>query len=295
MKDYIYVDTDLATSYFAQINQGAITKTLFNNENSELKTTNGGEQVKKHTKAGLTSGVTVSHDNEKTEIDTFSKAILKNNTETVENVLHDYLIDILIGSISSKSLEDEIIDGDFIIHKGKIKIYDFEISKETVTTTFMKNIFSLADGSKADLEELNRLEKKARRTKISATEDQKIDQIKKRLGLDGIELAEGAFNMLDKLFPDTILIKIDNTISLCDKSKFRLLRNHLSPLNSSTREVTVFGRVLSKVSENDTVIPTTSLEILSKASTLFPELVTSNFEIKKDGDYNVRPIAIYFE
>ena len=159
----------------------------------------------------------------------------------------------------------------------------------------MKNIFSLADGSKEDLEELNRLEKKSRRTKISATEDQKIDQIKKGLGLDGIELAEGAFNMLDKLFPDTILIKIDNTISLCDKSKFRLLRNHLSPLNSSTREVTVFGRVLSKVSENDTVIPTTSLEILSKASMLFPELVTSNFEIKKDGDYNVRPIAIYFE
>lgn len=294
MKDYIYVDTDLATSYFAQMNQGAITKTLFNNENSELHTTNGGEQSKKHTKAGVTTGVTIAHDHEKTEIDTFSKAILKNNTETVENVLHDYLIDILLNSISSKSI-DEAADGDFIVHKGKVKIYDFETSKETVTTEFMKTIHSLSDNSKEELDELNRLESKSRRVKISVSEEQKIAKIKSDLGLSGIELAEGSFKMLDKLFPDTILIKVGNTVSLCDKTKFRLLRNHLSPLNSSTREITVFGRILSKVSQDDTEIPTNSLEILSKASTFFPEVVTSNFEIKKDGDYNVRPIAIYFE
>jgi hypothetical protein len=294
MKDYIYVDTDLATSYFAQMNQGAITKTLFNNENSELHTTNGGEQSKKNTKAGVTSGVTIAHDHEKTEIDTFSNAILKNNTETVENVLHDYLIDILLNSISSKSI-DEAEDGDFIIHKGKVKIYDFETSKETVTSDFMRAIHALSDNSKDELNELNRLENKSRKTKISVNEEQKIAKIKGDLGISGIELAEGSFKVLDRLFPETILIKVGNTVSLCDKTKFRLPRNHLSPLNSSTREITVFGRTLSKVSQADTEIPTSSLEILSKASILFPEIITSNFEIKKDGDYNIRPIAIYFE
>lgn len=44
MKDYIYVDTDLATSYFAQINRGMISKLLSNETTSDTGTNNGGTE-----------------------------------------------------------------------------------------------------------------------------------------------------------------------------------------------------------------------------------------------------------
>lgn len=294
MKDYIYVDTDLATSYFAQINQGAITTFLSKTEKVDESTQNGGKENTAKGKAGASIVVKAEGEFTSKQIDTYTQAFMKSNSETVENVLHDYLIDILIESIDMKELE-ESTDGDFILYKGKAKIYDFELSRETVTTDVMKHIFSLADTSKDDLKKLEKLEKKSRRAKLSATEEQSIAEIKNNLGLSGGELAEGAFQILDKLFPDTILIKINNTISLCDKNKFRFLRNHLSPLNSSTREITVFGRILSRVNGDEAAVPSQSLELLSKASTIFPEIITSSFNIKEDGDYNLRPIAIYFE
>ena len=294
MKDFIYVDTELATSYFAQINQGAITSFLSKSETTDQSNQNKGKESTKQAKIGLDLLANVNGTYSTKQIDTYTQAFMKSNSDTVENVLHDYLIDILIDLIDVKTL-NEAVDGDFILHKGKVKIYDFESSKETVTTEIVKNIFSLSGSSKETLEELKKLENKSSRNKLTPTEQQKLNEIKQELGLNGIELAEGSFNILNKLFPDTILIKVDNTISLCDENKFRFLRNHLSPLNSSTREVTVFGRILSKVSENDTELPTDSLELFSKASTLFPEIITSSLNIKKDGDYNIRPVAIYFE
>ena len=294
MKDFIYVDTELATSYFAQINQGAITSFLSKSETTDQSNQNKGKESTKQAKIGLDLLANVNGTYSTKQIDTYTQAFMKSNSDTVENVLHDYLIDILIDLIDVKTL-NEAVDGDFILHKGKVKIYDFESSKETVTTEIVKNIFSLSGSSKETLEELKKLENKSSRNKLTPTEQQKLNEIKQELGLNGIELAEGSFNILNKLFPNTILIKVDNTIYLCDENKFRFLRNHLSPLNSSTREVTVFGRILSKVSENDTELPTDSLELFSKASTLFPEIITSSLNIKKDGDYNIRPVAIYFE
>ncbi|GAA3264170.1 hypothetical protein LMG8520_0106 [Lactococcus lactis subsp. lactis] len=42
-------------------------------------------------------------------------------------------------------------------------------------------------------------------------------------------------------------------------------------------------------------MPDEPIEVLSKAGAIMPELLLTNLNIKKDGYYNVRPIAIYFE
>jgi hypothetical protein len=59
--------------------------------------------------------------------------------------------------------------------------------------------------------------------------------------------------------------------------------------------VTIFGQVISKVIKDSRELPSDPMEILSKANTVLPEIFLNAINIKKDGEYNVRPIAIYFE
>lgn len=292
MKDYIYVDSDLATSYFAQINQGIISKILSNTTTSDTGVNNGGAEVTKEVKGSI--GFAESKYSKK-EVDTFSQAFFKSNSETTENVLHDYLIDILIEQIEPKK-DDEFIEGDFVLIKNQIEIFDFKTIKEAVSVKMFENLYSFDSDIKImqkSIKELSGIKNKTRDQIVYLKKLQK--QLDDHTDLSSIEDAEKAMNIFESLFPDSILIKIGNTFSICNKQNFRLPSSSLMPFSLVKRSATMFATVISKVKNEDTIMPGDMLGVLSKAGSIIPELLLSTLEIKKDGDYNLRPIAIYFE
>lgn len=156
MKDYIYVDTDLATSYFAQKNQGTIAKVLSNNTTQDESTRHDGTERKGEGSVSAASLVTGKYT--KTELEKFSQAFMKSSSETVENVLHDHLIDILIEQVEPR--EENFTDGDFIKIKGKIGIYDFKNVKNSVSEQIFKDLYSFDNNYKIIKKELETLKRK---------------------------------------------------------------------------------------------------------------------------------------
>lgn len=292
MKDYIYVDTDLATSYFAQINNGMISKLLSNETTSDTGTNHGGTE-KTGEFSGNIGAVVVKAGGKYTskEVDTFSQAFMKSNTETVENVLHDYLIDILISNIEPKQ-DGEFNEGDFILYRGLIKTFDFRSVKNGVSEKVFKSIYDIAPEMKEIKTKISELNKIKHKTPAQIIE---LKNLKNQIDLSTIKDLGSFFQVLDDLFPDTLLVKVGDTVSLCNNDNFRFTPSTLSPINTSKREVTILGKVISKVSPEDRVMPDEPLELMSKANVVMPEMLLNVMDIKKDGDYNLRPIAIYFE
>lgn len=291
MKDYIYVDSDLATSYFAQFNRGMISKLLSSESTADTGTNHGGAEKtgEGSFKLGIVGGKYSSK-----EVDTFSQAFMKSNSETVENVLHDYLIDMLMDNV--KPEEQNFNEGDFIKIKAPIEIFDFKTVKEAVSVKVFQDLYSFDLGLKEAKKQLELLKNKKPKDKNEIIATKELEsQIKNYEDFSGIKDAEKALNILDTLFPETILIKIGNTFSLCEKNKFRLPPASLTPISLTNRPVTIFATLISEVKKEDTIMPDEPMEMLSKASAIMSELLLTTLNIKKDGDYNLRPIAIYFE
>ncbi|MGO3390110.1 MAG: DUF6414 family protein [Lactococcus lactis] len=288
MKDYIYVDTDLATSYFAQINRGMISKLLSNETTSDTGTNNGGTE-----KTGEVAGNLAFASGKYTskEVDTFSQAFMKSSSEVVENVLHDYLIDMLIDSIETKN-DGNYNEGDFIVHTSKIKVFDFGSMKEGISKKTLEGIYSIIP----EMKEIRTKISELRRNKSKQQSDViLLKQLEKQVDLSMFDDIGKFIQTLDKFFPDMIIMKIGETISLCSNANLRFPPATLNPINSSTRKVTIFGQVISKVIKDSRELPSDPMEILSKANTVLPEIFLNAINIKKDKEYNVRPIAIYFE
>lgn len=295
MKDYIYVDTDLATSYFAQINNGMISKLLSNETTSDTGTNHGGTE-KTGEFSGNIGAVVAKAGGKYTskEVDTFSQAFMKSSSDAVENVLHDYLIDMLMDNVKTK--EKDFGEGDFVKIKAPIEIFDFKTVKESVSVKVFQDLYSFDSDLKEAKKQLEYLKRKKpkQQDELIATKELEA-QIKSYEDFSGIKDAEKALNILDTLFPETILIKVGSTFSLCEKKKFRLPPASLTPISLTNRPVTIFATLITKVKKEDTIMPDEPLEVLSKAGAIMPELLLTNLNIKKDGDYNLRPIAIYFE
>lgn len=289
MKDYIYVDTDLATSYFAQLNQGTIAKILSNNTTKDESTRHDG---KEHTGEGGVSAFGVATGKySKKELEKFSQAFMKSSSETVENVLHDYLIDMLIDSIDTK-VDGDYEEGDFIVHTDTIKVFDFGSMKTGVSKKTFERIYSIIP----DMKEIkNRVNELKRKKSKSPSELLEFKHLEKQVDLSTIDDLGSLVQTLDNFFPDMIIVKVGETISLCSNNNLRFPPATLNPINSSKRKVTVFGQVISLVGEESREMPSEPMEMMANANTVLPEILMNAINIKKDGDYNIRPIAIYFE
>ncbi|GAA3264494.1 hypothetical protein GCM10017706_26190 [Lactococcus lactis subsp. hordniae] len=272
-----------------------ISKLLSNEETSDTGTNHGGTE-KTGEFSGNLGGVVAKAGAKYTskDVDTFSQAFMKSNSETVENVLHDYLIDMLMDNVKPKV--KDFYEGDFVKIKAPIEIFDFKTVKESVSVKVFQDLYSFDSDlkeAKKQLEYLNRKKAKQQDELIAA---KKLEaQIKSYEDFSGIKDAEKALNILDTLFPETILIKVEALFLYAKKKKFRLPSASLAPISLTTRSVTIFATLISEIKREDTIMPDEPIEVLSKAGAIMPELLLTNLNIKKDGYYNVRPIAIYFE
>ena len=145
MKDYIYLDMNLANSYLAQIDKGILKKIVNGEALANTNQENGGDTISSEGggSLGIPGVINSNGKMTKTEIDTFSNISSKNSSELIETVLDDYAIDLLINKLREKRLIDSLRnshEGDFVLINVPFKFYDFEFMQKSLNENFFKAI-----------------------------------------------------------------------------------------------------------------------------------------------------------
>lgn len=302
MKDFIYVDSDLATSYSAQINRGAVTKSSASSQNTKQSSESNEKEITNQGTAKLALGIDAGWDRKIAYADGTNQMISTNDAEATEIILHDYLIDSLISALGEIGAVNESVtdfkEGDFVLYRQTSTILDLDTAKNNLNSKVFSAMMSFDDSDENQLKALKKINPKTHDINLAISElQQKIthDKASAKETLKVIERMQEMTSQLSILFPDTVIIKTGDTIAFCDKDKFRLSPTAMLPITLSTRPVTIFGTVISEAKTNDVDLTGNTFEVLSKSSIFMPETILREMSIKKDGDYNIRPIAIYFE
>ena len=96
------------------------------------------------------------------------------------------------------------------------------------------------------------------------------------------------------MFPNSILIRTTETLTIADSNMFRINKTQLKYLSfSKKRQITILGRIETKLGTDDFAFDEENFDITK----LLPQvgLVSlQSLDLLKPNDIIVRPIAIYF-
>lgn len=324
MKDFIYLDTDLANSYLAQIDEGILMKMIKGIESSDSHQENGGETLSNE--GSLSVGVpTLASGNgkhSKTEYDTFSQVSTKTASNLAETALSDYAIDLLINKIDDRELKNNLLEsdeGDFILVDVPFKVYDFEFMNNCIDLDLLKalevesdnekKMHKIEDEIKEYKDKLKLLNKPKSKNKLSPEQISTLSAIKIEMATAEDQLKEAKksndiFELLskltkfgDSLFPNAVLVSSDNYLAYCTREKFRVSQAQLSAISETKRNIKIFATVstikdnVNKTGEVNN-IPDMDLNMVP---TLFSDVILGQFNLLSKGDRLLRPISIYFD
>ncbi|OJG65794.1 hypothetical protein RV07_GL001381 [Enterococcus malodoratus] len=304
MKEFVYLDTELVNSCLAQLNEGLLTKLTVSKAEQKENEEEGGNQITKTVggSLGVEGLVKGNGDYSNTEFDKFKIVFSEANTELVDTILDDYSLDVLVDKLGSERLltsESVWSEGDFISIKDNFYVYNFEIL-ESITRDESVSLVMLEDEELIEAEtELKTLtSSKALRNKHSERIKVLKKFIKSKSSKDTFNLVNrfAAFGQL--LYPDSILIRIDDTLSILDKKNLRVNSPTLSAMGQTKRPLKMIGIVMSKRNKN--IIPEEGVQlesdiIASSTHSIFTEIILDSYNLLEDDGYFVRPIAIFFD
>lgn len=99
----------------------------------------------------------------------------------------------------------------------------------------------------------------------------------------------------DILYPDTLIFKTQNSLSLANKKDLRISTSQVSALSHSTSTINILGIVLTKPIISDDPFDDFDPQDLGSLPSLFSDAFMTGFDIMKSEDNIIQPIAIYFE
>lgn len=283
-KDYIYLDENLLNSHLAQFEKGLLIKETSEHGLESSDSTTGSMTAD----AGVNGifGLGLKLQNQVSEGDSSSESEFTKNI--VENVLSDYAVDLLIQHCTENGVLHDFnsaLEGDFICHESVFQIYDFNYLKQITEPECLKHILPAPPSA----------------PRSHAGKGERVEYLKQKTE---IENALNSYNMLyhfstfaDKLFSDSILIKLDGGLMICKRDKLRLNKAQISFENESGRKIQVLG-VVSTVKEKTHPkgpFKTFGANDLDKVSSVLFDITLSNFDMLHDNDKIIKPIAIYFE
>ena len=277
IKEYIYLDNLEVNSILAQFEDG-IPKVIEEIRQSTESNTEG-TTGKMSTKAngGLQAGV-------KGEV-SFGGELGTNNSETnsdmyqeaISTVYHDYAVNIMTTELDAA------------------KLLKVTTKQEEGSFVQLTSHFDLIDPISAT----SSLDDSTISYMLSQNNDN--DENDFAGAEEGFEAIRQLGNMLKNLFPDSLLIKTNNALSIAEKSNFRMNEAQLKSLTLSKRKITVIGKVESIVSTEElnlvelaNTIEANPLSVTSLMSK-FSFVVLSELGLIKNDDRLIKPIAIYFE
>ena len=304
MKEYVYLDMDLVNSYLAQLDEGILNKMVIGQNTADSKQEAGGETLTHTTKGAGSIGIlNGSHEYSTTEIDKYNTVYSVANSELVETALADYSLDVLFDKLKAKNLLKEDTadwsDGSIIFMQDDFKVFNFEQLKKSVDKDNLDNV--LLPEEKLD-DALVELEKLTKTPHLRVKHKTKINEIKQWLKendpytnfRDILRFASYS----EVLFPETILFKIGNSLSMCEKKNIRINNPILTFLSQTKRKANLLGIVIAK--RDKKMMPAQGEQlptevIASAAPAIFTDIMLDSFELIDIGDYYIRPIAIYFD
>ncbi|MDN3048467.1 MULTISPECIES: DUF6414 family protein [Enterococcus] len=304
MKEYVYLDMDLVNSYLAQLDEGILNKMVIGQNTADSKQEAGGETLTHTTKGAGSIGIlNGSHEYSTTEIDKYNTVYSVANSELVETALADYSLDVLFDKLKAKNLLKEDTadwsDGSIIFMQDDFKVFNFEQLKKSVDKDNLDNV--LLPEEKLD-DALVELEKLTKTPQLRVKHKTKINEIKQWLKendpytnfRDILRFASYS----EVLFPETILFKIGNSLSMCEKKNIRINNPILTFLSQTKRKANLLGIVIAK--RDKKMMPAQGEQlptevIASAAPAIFTDIMLDSFELIDIGDYYIRPIAIYFD
>ncbi|MGT2806321.1 DUF6414 family protein [Streptococcus intermedius] len=299
MKEIIYLDIKLVNSLLAQLDQGLILKQISEENSSQSNTEELGNQetIATEGKAGipfLSGNISGST----TDIDKTSIVYSFSNRELLETAIDDFSLDLLLDKITCdiKKL-DESQEGDFVKNTDNFSIFDFSYLKNVI------NIDSLKPFIPDQIAELEKLKKELKSISKQNKEKHKARILEITTAID--ESVPNLFNnisaysiYMDSLFENCVLVKVGKAVNICEKENIRIPKSTLSLLNNTKRKTTILGIVASEIDNNnnfDDFATESPDKIISHGPNAFISITTKSFNLVNDGDYFVRPIAIYFE
>lgn len=298
MKDFIYLNTKLVNSMLAQLDQGLILKNISDKTDITTNQEEGGSEKTTELNAGINLPLSAGTRHNETEIDKYSVIYSTSNTQLIETVIDDYALELLSKKIESKiKTNSSVKEGEFIQRTEKIRVFDFAKLKETIDKSFLEKlkpeIFSEYEDAKKQLKKVSKANAEKHKTRIKELEEELEKSVPNLF-----EQINAFSSYMDTLFDNSKIIKIGDTLSICENDYIRVTPSLLSIMNISEMEATILGTVIAKVNDEaglESLPSMDAFDTVSNISNSFMDIMMRSFKIIRTDDYYVRPIAIYFK
>lgn len=303
MKEYIYLDEDALNSTLSQIDGGLLAGISKAKGQGSARQNSG----TKATEKGIDGPWILGAKYVKEVSEESGMELTKNQQRTLDYVLNDHAVDYLLEKLKpfpifkKDILETE--EGDIVYFESKFSLYDFSLIKEISSPENTVMLTSLDNNEEKKIDELKK-KVKLMKSKLKQHPEMRaeIDSLEEQMKL--INERKDIFNIIfqaakfsENILGGSLLIKSNNSLSLCKREAFRLNKGQLAMLVDSKRQIKIFGTILA---DKDEVHPDGDFNELqssemNKIPSMFTDLFLSNFGLINSGDKIIKPIAIFFE
>lgn len=316
LREYLYIDNIEINSILAQINEGLNQKTTRAQKHQEIRelshsqSANIGGEAKGKVPFLAEGGVNTS-----AQAGRGTNHGKSDSTEDlVESVYNDYGVEVLENELKSQDLlrtdHEDLRYGDFVTFKQKFIVVDFSVIEALTNQTMIKETMSQGD-TESEFQRLQAtIQKQEKKSRHNMNEKEKalFEQRKAQLNSMTENIQQGediayntksvhAFGELgNAIFNDSVLVRGENYNAYCERKHFRLNKIQLSMLQNNTRSGTILGvlenrtRLIDNPFSGDDI----SGKDLAKIDSYFLNTILSNFNLLKDNDFMIKPLAIYF-
>lgn len=319
MKEIIYLDTEIMNSLLAQLDEG-ITKS-FTLESLSEKTDGESVRTEKGKESSLTAGMKINtgmfpggefslgadKKNSGNESNNYSKSILEGQKDILNKAFHDFSLDLLIEKLKDKKLlndNENLKESDLHLGESKYRFYDFDLIKRSLDSQFMEKIL-LNDVENLDMS--YDAAKKILKKPNTPTQDQEKRKLAEYIcntyettksSVSTINLLNEMSGFSSRLLEKLVVIKASDKIGLLKKEMLRESVESLTFRTDKNRKIKYLVRILGKkeiVYDGINNSPNFDLDSLDIIPTMMLDIILGNFNIIKQGDVLVTPIAIYYE
>lgn len=276
IKEYVYIDSLEVNSILAQFEDGIPSVIEEIRQSTETNTEGTTGKVSSDVTGGVDAGL-------KGEAKIGSEFGTTNNEsnsemyqEAISTVYHDYAINIMTNKLDGAKLLKTTTkqpEGAYVQLTSNFELIDpvsIGSNLDSDTVSFMLNLDS---NNSPDVEDAQK----------------------------GFEAMIKLSTILNKFFPDSLLITTNNALTIAEKSNFRMNEAQLKSLVLAKRKIKVIGKIESivtndildedQLTKNVEENPTLLMSLMPK----FSFSILHVFGLIKKEDRLIKPIAIYFE
>lgn len=301
IKEYIYLDNVEVNSVLAQFEDG-IPKVI---EQIQQSTESTAEEASGSVRAGAEGGVNIGAKATGNVSANFASKNTQGNSdmfqEAVSTVYDDYAVDIMVQELENSHMlkvTSKQEEGSFVQLTSRFDLINPNSIGHSIHFKDIKALMSLSQDYDTNHNSIDDDLAEVQSYDESPSIEDDNDTIAAK---SGFEVFKHFGNILTGLYPNSMLIKTNNCLTIAKKNNFRMNEAQLSTLLLSNRKITIIGKIESIINDSDLDIDQIVTDIspdISLISSFFPKLgfsLLNTMEIIKKDDRLIKPIAIYFE